>query len=221
MEPEFWHERWRTGQTGFHRGDPNPLLVRHHGRLPPPPARVLVPLCGKTVDLRWLAEAGHEVVGVELVADAAEQFFAEHGLAPQRTRDGDRVHYEHGRIAIVVGDFFEVTPRELGAFDAVWDRAALVALPAPLRARYAPHLRGFLAPGARMLLVTYVFDEPAGRGPSGPPFSVDDDEVRRLYGGALALERLESLDILDESPRFRERGLRRLEERVWLARAPG
>jgi thiopurine S-methyltransferase len=217
MEPDFWRERWRTGQIGFHRDRPNPLLVRHHGHLPAPPSRVLVPLCGKSVDLRWLADRGHEVVGVELVAEAAEQFFHEQGLSPQRTRDGDRVIYEAGPIVVVVGDFFEVTPRELGTFDGVWDRAALVALPPPMRARYAPHLHGFMAPGARMLLVTYAFDGP----PVGPPFAVEDEEVERLHGPALGLTRLESLDILDESPHFRERGVTRLEERVWLGRAPG
>jgi thiopurine S-methyltransferase len=217
MDPEFWRERWRIGQLGFHQGKVNAHLVEHYeklvaGRPSAEAARVLVPLCGKTVDLLFLAEAGHEVVGIELVEQAAEAFFEEHGLAAQVKKDGAHRWIDDPRLELVVGDFFEQTPAELGTFDAIWDRAALVALPPELRARYAPHLAAFAKPGARLLLVTFVFDGP----PFGPPHSVEDDEVRALFSPYFTLERVGEADLSAESPRFRERGATFLHEHVWL-----
>lgn len=212
MEPEFWRERWRTGQIGFHRDDVNPHLRAHRDVLfAVARPRVLVPLCGKSVDLAYLAAEGAEVVGVELVEDAAVAFFAERGWTPTVTRSGARASYAAHGVEIVVGDLFAETSASLGTFDAIWDRAALVALPPALRARYAPHVATLARPDARLLLVTFVFDGP----PVGPPHSVPDDEVRALFGEAFALTRCAVHDILDESPRFRERGVTTLEEHVW------
>lgn len=218
MDPEFWRERWRTGKIGFHKDVPNAHLVEHHARLVGHVSsgvrpRVLVPLCGKSVDVAYLAEQGADVVGVELVRSAAEAFFEERRLAPSATRDGPHVRLEAATIEIVVSDFFDVTPAELGTFDGVWDRAALVALPPELRARYAPHLASFVAPGGQLLLVTLVFDGP----PVGPPHSVPDAEVRALFGAHFSLELLSDQELLGESPRFRERGVTMLGERVWAA----
>ena len=215
MEPEFWRERWRSGQIGFHRGDVNPFLRAHLDALlgaGPDPRRVLVPLCGKSVDLEFLAAQGAEVVGVELVEDAASAFFAERGLTPAVTRADGVARYAARGITIVVGDFFAQDAAGLGTFDAVWDRAALVALPPALRSRYAPHLASFVRPAGRLLLVTFVFDGP----PVGPPHSVPDDEVRALFDASFALTLLGRHDILPESPRYRERGVTAFHEHVWL-----
>lgn len=217
MDPEFWRERWRSGQIGFHKEQANEHLAAHHAMLtgrPPSgtPSRILVPLCGKSVDLSYLAREGDEVVGIELVQSAAEAFFEEQGLAAQVTRDGPHARLESHGIEIVVSDFFEVTSAELGTFDGIWDRAALIALPPELRVRYAPHLASFVERGARLLLVTMVFDGP----PVGPPHSVSDDEVRALFGPHFSLELLGDHDLLAESPRFAERGVTSLREHVWL-----
>lgn len=217
MDPEFWGERWRSGQIGFHQEAVNEHLVEHYAKLtartpPETPSRILVPLCGKSVDLAYLGEEGDDVVGVELVQSAADAFFEEHGFTAHVTRDGPHMRLEDLGIEIVVGDFFELTPGELGTFDGIWDRAALIALPPELRARYAPHLASFAERGARLLLVTLVFDGP----PVGPPHSVSDDEVRALFGPHFSLERLADHDVLDESPRIRERGVTFVRERVWL-----
>jgi thiopurine S-methyltransferase len=50
---------------------------------------------------------------------------------------------------------------------------------------------------------------------SGPPFSVSEDEVRRLYAARYAVTLLHTKDILAENPRFRERGLSVLREKVY------
>lgn len=179
MEPSFWRDRWREGRIGFHQGHPHELLVEHAQVLGAHPARVLVPLCGKAVDLAWLAARGSSVVGVELVEDAARAFFAEQQIPAQPTYDGPLVRWAGASIEIVVGDFFDVTSAEIGTFDALYDRAALVALPRDLRARYVAHLRTLLAPGAHGLVISFVHGAP----PEAPPFSVLEDEIRQLWTG--------------------------------------
>lgn len=208
MQPDFWLERWREGQIAFHRIDPNPLLIEHAAVFSDS-TRVLVPLCGKSVDLEWLVVHGLEVVGVELSELAAQSFFAERSLVPVRREQKEFVVYEHGNLAIWVGDFFATRSAELGVFDAVYDRAALIALPADRRREYAQQVRTLLAPKAKLLLITLHFDA-AG----GPPFSVPPEELPELYP-AVEIKPLASADAREESPRLVERGATFVRENVY------
>lgn len=174
-----WRARWAEGRIGFHEGAANRFLVEHLGVFAGR-RRVLVPLCGKAEDLAYLAGAGLEVVGVELVEEAVRAFFAEHAMDPTVSRDGELVRYQAGSVTIFAGDVFATTAAITGPIDALYDRAALVALPAELRARYAAHLRGLVTPGARELLVTFEYPQDRMQ---GPPFSVVESEVRSLYAG--------------------------------------
>lgn len=220
MEPEFWLQRWRRGEIGFHLDQPNPRLVAHWSALAlPAAARVLVPLCGKSRDLAWLAERGHHVIGVELSSIAVTDFFREQ-LAPSHplpgpSRWGNFDRYRTGNLEILCGDCFDLERSLVGPLGAVYDRAALVALPEPLRQRYVRLLTELLPSGAQMLLVT--FDYPQAE-MAGPPFSVGPNAVQALYGAHFAIELLASADILDAEPRFRQRGLRRLHEHVFHLR---
>jgi thiopurine S-methyltransferase len=209
MTADYWLERWREGRTGFHLAGVNPLLVEHSAVFREA-TRVLVPLCGKSVDLEWLVIQGYEVVGVELVELAAQAFFAERGLAPTRREDGAFVVYEHGNLAIWVGDFFATTAAQLGTFDAAYDRAAMIALPAELRSRYALHLQALLTPKARLLLVTLHFDVPGG-----PPFSVPPEEVSGAFASA-KVRLLASLDSSADAPSAVARGASFELENVYL-----
>ena len=174
-----WLARWRDGRIGFHEGQPNAFLDRFVARLAGA-RRVLVPLCGRAEDLAFLAAHGYEVVGVELSEPAVRAFFELHALVPSVTR-GRFVEYRAGSITLLVGDLFDTTPALVGATDALYDRAALIALPAELRARYVAHLRSLLPAGAPGLVITIEYD--AGR-MSGPPFPVLEAELRELYAGA-------------------------------------
>ncbi len=176
MQPDYWLERWREGRTGFHRQHVNPRLVEHHQRVLGDALRVLVPLCGKSADLEWLAVQGHEVVGIELSELAARAFFSERGIEPARREQAGFIEYRHGQVAILVGDFFDATPELTGYCDGVYDRAALIALPDELRVRYVAKLPTLLTPKARLLLITLDYD---ARG--GPPFAVSPQEVEARY----------------------------------------
>ncbi|MBP6631678.1 MAG: hypothetical protein KBG28_27125 [Kofleriaceae bacterium] len=183
MDAEQWIERWRTGRIGFHEGRPNDLLVAHADHLTGR-RRVLVPLCGKAEDLAFLAGAGHDVVGIELATEAVVAFFAEHGLTPEVTPGlggGALTAYRAGPITLLAGDVFAVGPAEVGPVDAIYDRAALIALPPDLRRRYAAHLHGLAPGGAAGVTLLQICLEYEQARRDGPPFAVLADEVRALY----------------------------------------
>lgn len=187
MDHSFWSDRWASGRIGFHRAAPNPHLVEFADEAfgPAPQAgAVLVPLCGKSVDLAWLATRFERVVGVEFVEQGARDFFVEAGVTPTRTDTAHGPVYTHANIAIHVADIFTVTRDALGPdIRAVYDRAALIALPPARRAAYAAHLLALTDPGTRFLVITLEYPENVM---TGPPFSVSDAEVSALYAETTA-----------------------------------
>jgi thiopurine S-methyltransferase len=216
MHPDFWLERWRERQIGFHQEAPTPLLLEFWPALGVAPGtRVFVPLCGKSHDLAWLAAQGHRVLGVELSPLAIAEFFADHGLAPHTHASPLGLHHVAGDIEIIEGDAFGLDADSLAGCGAVFDRAALIALPPPLRERYARELYARLPPGCRGLLVS--LDYPAHE-KQGPPFPVPPDEVRALYGADWELDLLAYRDILAAQPRFREEGVTALNTGAWRLR---
>jgi thiopurine S-methyltransferase len=212
MNPEFWHKRWQRGEIGWHEDDINRHLTEYWPRLGlPADTRVLVPLCGKSLDMLWLAGLGHRVLGVEISPLAADAFFAENALAPRIDRLPPFSRYRADEIELLVGDFFDLRSDHLRDVAAVYDRASLIALPPGVRPRYAQHLASLLAPGVQSLLVTLHYDQTRMQ---GPPFSVEDAEVCALFEPYFSVETLVELDALAESPRFKRRGLDWLIERV-------
>jgi thiopurine S-methyltransferase len=214
VKPEFWLERWQSGQIGFHRAEPNPRLIGNHQRVLGDCLRVLVPLCGKSVDLEWLVVRGHEVVGVELSELAATTFFAERGFTPERSEHDSFVEYRYGGVRILVGDFFALTPEHVGYFDGAYDRAAMIALPPELRPRYCEKLASLMAPKGRLLLVTLHYDAPGG-----PPFDVSAEEIASCYPGR-RITPLESVDARAETPGPVSRGASFVSEDVYLLELP-
>lgn len=209
MEPKFWLERWREARTGFHQDAPTPLLLKHWPAVGAEPgSRVFVPLAGKSLDLLWLAGQGHRVLGVELSPLAVRQFFDEQGLTPQVHASRLGLHHVAGEIELICGDVFDLDAAALAECAAVYDRAALIALPPDLRRRYVRELYARLPAGCRGLLVT--LDYPPHE-KQGPPFAVPEAEVHERYGRDWAVELLERRDILAEQPGFAAEGVTALE----------
>jgi thiopurine S-methyltransferase len=192
MDADFWHQKWEKNDIGFHNSEANPLLVRHFGALAlARGSRVFLPLCGKTLDIAWLLAQGYRVAGAELSRLAIEQLFAGLGVEPEIARAGGLQRYSARNIDIFVGDLFALSGDLLGPVDAVYDRAALVALPATMRDRYTAHLMGITG-RAPQLLISYTYDQSLLE---GPPFSISNEEVYRHYDGEYELELLESVDV--------------------------
>ncbi|MBX9754219.1 MAG: thiopurine S-methyltransferase [Pseudomonadaceae bacterium] len=214
MDENFWQQRWARNEIGFHLSEVNPYLQQFWPALNVPAgAQVLVPLCGKSLDMLWLAEQGYRVLGIELAQTAVEAFFSEQGLLAEIDQVGEFRRYRSGAIEVLCGDFFSLTAADLLECRALYDRAALIALPAPMRERYAAHLAAILPSGCGGLLV--VLDYPQEQMP-GPPFAVGEAEVQRLLAEPQwSLQLLEARDVLGENWRFLQRGLSQLYERVY------
>ena len=179
MDAEFWHSRWKENKIAFHEGQANALLVKHFHSLPlAKGSRVFLPLCGKTRDIGWLTDQGYRVVGIELSQTAVDELFETMGYDPERLQVGKLTRYSSETIEIFVGDFFDLSAAMLGAVGAIYDRAALVAMPERMRKAYADHLTA-LTEAAPQFLVCYEYDQCQME---GPPFSVTGAEIRELYG---------------------------------------
>lgn len=216
MDADFWLQKWQEGQIGFHRHDVMPLLQKHWPSLQlPEGSRVLVPLCGKSLDMHWLAAQGHRVLGVELSPLAVAQFFEEAGLKPERTTSPYGEHVSAGPFEIILGDAFGLDPGLLADITGVYDRAALIALPPDLRLRYRDTVYAALPAGCQGLLITLEYPQEEK---AGPPFSVAQAEVEGLFAAPWRHTLLERRDILDQEPRFREEGLSALETAVYRLR---
>ena len=213
MEPKFWQERWARNQIGFHLPEVNPYLQRHWPQLAlAEGSKVLVPLCGKSLDLMWLASHGLRVMGVELSEQAVEAFFSEQNLVPRITRRNAFTVYQADLIEVWCGDFFALDAEALIGCAALYDRAALIALPPLMRAQYAEQLSRLLPSGCQGLLITLDYDQTQK---AGPPFAVTDEEVKVLFGSDWTLKALQEQDVLQESWKFVQEGVTQLDERVY------
>lgn len=212
MNARDWLDRWEEGRTGWHEPDGNAGL-RQYWSEPATGSKVLVPLCGKSVDLLWLADQGLAVSGVELSKTAVESFFAEQRLEYDIDRSAALEGYraEERLITLYCGDFFDF---HSDPFDALYDRGALVALPESLRPRYVSHVKELLKPDAQLLLVTLEYDSLLA---DGPPFSVLPEEVRGYWPD---LERISARNAIDGCPpKFREAGIDEVIESIWSRKA--
>lgn len=214
MDSDFWSRAWESGKTGFHKSDVNPVLTEFSDRLlGDGPQRVFVPLCGQSVDMLWLVEQGHHVVGVELVESAVAGFFDLHRLPVTRTSHGPFTRWKSGALEVLQGDIFDLAenPLEEGV-TAVWDRAAMVALRPERRPEYAKLiLDRVCAPDSRILLHVFEYDP---NELSGPPFSVPAPEVRSLFAEH-SLEQLAERDGAAMMSRP-DRPLSRFDLHTWL-----
>jgi thiopurine S-methyltransferase len=200
----FWNARWETGATRWHKTHPHPSLQQYLddkilSNFPGGGARVLVPLCGKSVDLKYLAQKRKvaKVVGVDGIYKAAKEFAKENPDLDLTDSAAEKVgsfrRLEGLSMEFLIGDFFDVDQVATGgSFDAVWDRGALVAVKPDLRDAYVQKLGELLNSDSKVLLSTYV--RPNGDVTSGPPFSIDEAEVRKLFEGRPWVASVELLD---------------------------
>ena len=199
MESKFWQQRWQEGRIGFHKSDVNPELIKYFSNIAlPAGSRVLVPLCGKSIDMVWLACAGYDVVGIELVESAVKAFFAEQNITPTITEftsaaDKSTLKRYQGQLAgqtitLWAANIFALSAIDIGAINAIYDRAALIALPANMRADYSTHIVK-LSNKAPQLLITLNYDQSKK---DGPPFSINHEQLHEYYSADYKIVELAS-----------------------------
>lgn len=207
-----WLDRWQKNEIAFHLKNVNPLLIAHWPQLKlKPKSTIFVPLCGKTLDLLWLASQGHDVIGVELSEIACKAFFIENNLKFNIKKMDHFLCYSNDQISLYCGDFFKLLPQLVPVVHAVYDRAALIALPAKLRQQYVKHLQKLINDDTQMLLISC--DSP--NQVQGPPFPVNSGEIKELYQDwtIVELERVKNTTI---APHLIAKGYRLLEDVVYL-----
>lgn len=214
MTKEYWLDRWKRCEIGFHQDQFNPYLMEYWSRLQiPDNSSVFVPLCGKSRDMIWLQNRGHSVLGVEFSRLAVAAFFQENSVTPSQQTSQRFEHYASGGIEILLGDFFDLHKTHLENVRAVYDRASLVALPPDTRKRYAVHMMHILPPATPILLVG--FDYPQSE-MQGPPYAVSMEEIDILYRDRAEINLIGQINVLEENPRFKQLGLSRLQENIVL-----
>jgi thiopurine S-methyltransferase len=192
MDIKFWHEKWKNNEIAFHEREANPHLVKYFSELSlMKGSRIFLPLCGKTLDIHWLLSNGYRVAGVELSKIAIDQLFADLAMTPEISADGELDHYRAKNIDIFVGDIFSLSGTILGHVDAIYDRAALVALSEEMRNRYARHLTQ-ITNKVPQLLICYEYDQSLM---DGPPFSISSEEVNQKYGDMYDVTLIESANV--------------------------
>ncbi|MGB8700451.1 MAG: thiopurine S-methyltransferase [Thermosynechococcaceae cyanobacterium] len=192
MEASFWHQRWSNNDIAFHESEVNPLMVKYFKQLSlVNGSRIFLPLCGKTLDIPWLLSNGYRVAGAELSKIAIDQLFMELGVEPTILEVGTVDHYSAQNIDIFVGDIFHLYRKMLGLVDAIYDRAALVALPEEMRNRYTAHLME-ITDKAPQLLICYEYDQSLME---GPPFSISNEEINQHYRDSYQLTPIVSANV--------------------------
>ena len=218
MNSEFWQQRWQEGRIGFHKSDVNPELIKYFSTLALPiGSRVLVPLCGKSIDMVWLACAGYDVVGIELVESAVQAFFTEQNITPTITEftsaaDKSTLKRYQGQLAgqtitLWAADIFALSTTDIGDIDAVYDRAALIALPADMRPSYSAQI-GKLSNNAPQLLITLNYDQSKK---DGPPFSISKEQLKQYYN-----TEYEIVELASQSSTLNAASEILVTEHVWL-----
>ena len=213
MELKFWLDRWQRADTGFHQEMAHDFLTRHWPALGVPKgAEVLVPLCGKSLDMVWLAERGHSVLGIELSELAVDAFFSERSRTPGiESADGHTIK-RAGPYEIWCGDYFQVPAQATRRIGGVFDRAALVAMPRVMQKDYADQLARLTPSGVPVLLVALAFDPSEME---GPPFPIPPVQIESLFGAAFRIDVLERRDGLPASQNLKKRGLTALQETAY------
>ncbi|GFN97348.1 thiopurine s-methyltransferase [Plakobranchus ocellatus] len=190
-----WKRMWEFDEIDFHNEQVHQTLIEYLDRLGPcgKPANIFVPLCGKSLDVKWLADQGVQTVGLDGVHKALEQFYTEHGLDWEETNvpalggAGKLLSSKDGRLKLYCGDITDFTVEVGGCFDAVWDRAAVVALNREDVERYVQIMKGLVRPGGCILLESEEFEASDFDGITDvllklpPPHAMFEDEIRRLY----------------------------------------
>ena len=214
MDSQFWLDVWKNGSLGFHNSKTNPFLMKFWPQLNLAQGDgVFVPLCGKTLDMVWLAEQGYPVLGVELSRLAAQAFFEENAIEPDVRETGRFTQWQGGGIELYVGDFFDLTADDLKNVRGVFDRAAIVALPKEMRKDYAIRLGELLAAGTQILLFAFEYDQAQKQ---GPPHSVPSAEIEQIFSPSFTVQKLDQRELIDKAPGMQRAGLTSFEQHVYL-----
>jgi SAM-dependent methyltransferase len=176
--PDFWDLRYRARFAPWDAGRV-PVQLRGFAERSPRVERVFVPGCGSAWDVRYLAERGWDVLGLDFSAEAVAAARATLGPYAQRVREGD-----------------VFAPIDGSPFDVVYERAFLCALPRHMWTAWGERMAELVRAGG-VLAGFFYFDA----GERGPPFALHAQaELDALLTPAFV--RAEDASVPDSIPVF-------------------
>jgi thiopurine S-methyltransferase len=214
MEISYWQSRWRNDKTGWHMQQVFPLLQSYwHVLNLPKNAVVLVPLCGSSLDIQWLAGQGHYVIGVDVSEIAIKTLKQNHDEPFQKSTKAGLDRYASNSMELWCGDFLKLQKQWLPPVDAIYDKAAIIALPKEMRTRYAGSLQALMQPHTQVLINCFEYKQ---NEMPGPPFAVFENELQSLFGENFHIKMLHVHSLFDELTNFHPRGLKSyLDEKLY------
>lgn len=205
MEISYWKNRWQQNKTGWHRQEVYPQLPRFWSRLDlPKEARVLVPLCGKSHDIDWLAEQGFQLIGVDASGKALKHIMERFPESFLRTESHGYTVFRSDTMELWQGDFLNFPKAAINPIAAVYDKASIVALPPAMRKKYAGKLLELSGKHTQIFLQSFEYDQ---HEMNGPPFSVSEREIKNLLGASFDIMLLHKQSRFEEVEKFHRRGL--------------
>ena len=215
MSNRIWKEMWKRNDIAFHQSQASPLLETYISRLNlPEGATILVPMCGKSLDMSLLVAMGFRVLGIELSNVAIRAYFATANQKPSRQKVGRFIRWHAGNVELWCGDIFDLTAEDIGHIHLLYDNASLTALPAEDRAKYIEHFRNRLAPDGETLLITTESPEHT----STANGNHIDDEIQSLYGGHYLIKLLHCQRAMLQDPSHPHAAHAPMEEKVYWMR---
>nr|CRH07088.1 Thiopurine S-methyltransferase [Candidatus Magnetococcus massalia] len=194
----LWLQAWQANCSDFHLPWVNPWLKRFWPALKlAKGSRIFVPLCGKSLDMLWLAEQGYQVIGVELSPIAVAAFFSENNLKPKVQTEGLITRWQAGPITLLCGDYFTLTAAQLGWVDTIYDRAALTALPEDIRLTYLDQMEQLVPERVDIFMVT---TEDAEEGESLEEALGTSPELTQLFAAHYIIELMHVESLMEADP---------------------
>lgn len=189
-ESDFWLKKWSEGDIGFHQNHVHAYLEKFWpGLQATQNVSVFVPLCGKSLDMKYLLDRGCKVLGVEISETAILDFFHEQRIQYDITRQYGIRGYAGENVVLWAADYFNLPEHMFSSVSTVYDRAALIALPPDVREAYVQKMRGLLAGGVRILMITLEYEQGQIE---APPYSVNVKELKKLFGDWCSIDHLET-----------------------------
>lgn len=192
----YWSHRYESGQTPWIINHVHLALEKFFDKLNPGghPKKVLVPMCGMSVDMSWLADKGMEVIGVDISRQAVTSFVSQSGqdwtvaAAPKLGSDAQTFTRKDGKIKLYCGDVLKFTEKLEGKFDMVYDWFGLHVLNPQKRLIYGKTLKKLLNPGGRLLLEAIAYDKNLLQDenfkppmPVPPPYSLTVEDIKAVF----------------------------------------
>ena len=196
LSHDWWRMAWAKGTISWHRDKVDAILQKYLKRLTGDKKHIsiLVTLCGKSLDLPWLADQGHNVVGCELSEIAGKQLFEENGIPYSVMSVNDFKVFsatDDRKLKFYAGDFCNMDASLIGPVDAIWDHMAFGSVSPNDRPSYVEILASLLVPSGKILLSNWEYDQSKWK---VSPYSLNTTQIKEYFGNCFDVKLLERLD---------------------------